>query len=105
ALRVYLILVHCYLRQIQLLTFPTRRSSDLSLRRVLRLSAPPRDRSEGAIRSPRGGPPPGDRETPGRGSAPPTRPVRLRGRGSGGDRKSTRLNSSHVKISYADVCL
>src|SRR5690606_40333972 len=25
--------------------------------------------------------------------------------GRGGDRKSTRLNSSHVKISYADFCL
>src|SRR5690606_41977973 len=28
-------------------------------------------------------------------------PVRVRDRGSGRDRKSTRLNSSHVKISYA----
>src|SRR5690606_39864949 len=27
------------------------------------------------------------------------------GRARGGDRKSTRLNSSHVKISYAVVCL
>src|SRR5690606_39590588 len=27
------------------------------------------------------------------------------GRGDGVDRKSTRLNSSHVKISYAGVCL
>src|SRR5690606_42039579 len=26
-------------------------------------------------------------------------------RGAGGDRKSTRLNSSHVKISYAVFCL
>ena len=25
--------------------------------------------------------------------------------GAGGDRKSTRLNSSHVKISYAVFCL
>src|SRR5690606_41952285 len=30
---------------------------------------------------------------------------RRTGRGSAGDRKSTRLNSSHVKISYAVFCL
>src|SRR5690606_40996134 len=30
---------------------------------------------------------------------------RLRRRRRGGDRKSTRLNSSHVKISYAVFCL
>src|SRR5690606_40323130 len=30
---------------------------------------------------------------------------RTAGRGSRGDRKSTRLNSSHVKISYAVFCL
>src|SRR3989442_7695551 len=39
----------------------------------------------------------------------PHRPlVRLRvdvGQGGGGDRKSTRLNSSHVRISYAVFCL
>src|SRR5690606_39730330 len=32
-------------------------------------------------------------------------PVRLIKRGAGQDRKSTRLNSSHVKISYAVFCL
>src|SRR5690606_41839574 len=31
--------------------------------------------------------------------------ARLTGAGFGGDRKSTRLNSSHVKISYAVFCL
>src|SRR5207245_9786663 len=43
---------------------------------------------------------------PPRGSAP--RPVPLRGRrrrGTGRDRKSTRLNSSHGSISYAVFCL
>src|SRR5437868_11049323 len=30
---------------------------------------------------------------------------RRRGRSGGGDRKSTRLNSSHVSISYAVFCL
>src|SRR5690606_42059489 len=36
------------------------------------------------------------------------RPIRVRGRAAQGrdrDRKSTRLNSSHVKISYAVFCL
>src|SRR5690606_40205335 len=33
------------------------------------------------------------------------RPPRGDGCGTGGDRKSTRLNSSHVKISYAVFCL
>src|SRR3989442_2548915 len=43
--------------------------------------------------------------------APPTttraasRPTRWRARRSGRDRKSTRLNSSHVRISYAVFCL
>src|SRR5205807_9183998 len=32
-------------------------------------------------------------------------PGRLGGRGAGGDRKSTRLNSSHLVISYAVFCL
>src|SRR5215208_4424612 len=37
---------------------------------------------------------------------PPTRsPSRARARGTRGDRKSTRLNSSHVAISYAVFCL
>src|SRR5437870_9037024 len=37
----------------------------------------------------------------------PRRPTRSRprGRGSDGDRKGTRLNSSHVAISYAVFCL
>src|SRR5436309_8841410 len=35
----------------------------------------------------------------------PCAPPLLRGAGRGGDRKSTRLNSSHVKISYAVFCL
>src|SRR5699024_12671515 len=65
-------------------SFPTRRSSDLipasvccSIERVreLRASAPTRSTSA---------PPPAD---------------------AAGDRKSTRLNSSHVSISYAVFCL
>src|SRR5436309_6019591 len=43
------------------------------------------------------------RSTP---SPPPPRPACARKfSGSSGDRKSTRLNSSHVKISYAVFCL
>src|SRR5690349_25046628 len=34
-----------------------------------------------------------------------SRPSSRRGRRTGGDRKSTRLNSSHVEISYAVFCL
>src|SRR5699024_11898992 len=34
----------------------------------------------------------------------PSEPIRSTG-GAGGDRKSTRLNSSHVSISYAVFCL
>src|SRR5690606_41864993 len=39
----------------------------------------------------------------GRGDRPDGRPAAVRV--AGGDRKSTRLNSSHVKISYAVFCL
>src|SRR3712207_8066803 len=35
----------------------------------------------------------------------PRRLAGARGRGRGGDRKSTRLNSSHANISYAVFCL
>src|SRR5690349_23069371 len=65
------------------------------------------------FRSHRPGPPRGH----GRGQRPPRPPGRRRGRGRGAprsrapadledpDRKSTRLNSSHVEISYAVFCL
>src|SRR5207302_9418176 len=36
---------------------------------------------------------------------PPPPPHRFHGENYWGDRKSTRLNSSHVKISYAVLCL
>src|SRR5439155_24631581 len=81
-------------------SFPTRRSSDLCHRR--------------AHRHPRPGPPSrrGGSPYPGvaRRSHFPGRP-RHRGGGSRtvalllGDRKSTRLNSSHVASSYAVFCL
>src|SRR5438874_8157442 len=68
-------------------SFPTRRSSDL----------PSRSRasdSRGFPRRPRA-----SRCSPSRPAAPP------RARRQPRDRKSTRLNSSHVEISYAVVCL
>src|SRR5690625_6459852 len=71
----------CYRSHPNLHSFPTRRSSDLR---------PPR-----AGRSPTRGVPP---------RRPGTPPGRRRG-GAGQDRKSTRLNSSHVAISYAVFCL
>src|SRR5690349_23346360 len=47
----------------------------------------------------------GRRSGRGRGSACPTWPARSYSRPSSTDRKSTRLNSSHVEISYAVFCL
>src|SRR5690606_41455106 len=79
-----------------LLSFPTRRSSDLAARAPVRncphlAAAAPvphdSDRGAGATRLFR-----------------PT-PRSWRGVGAPPDRKSTRLNSSHVKISYAVFCL
>src|SRR5438874_4259023 len=61
----------------------------LSLHDALPIS-PPRRRRERARRGPAG---------------PPLRPPRRGARPGRGDRKSTRLNSSHVEISYAVFCL
>src|SRR5690606_40065932 len=85
------------------LSFPTRRSSDLGLRGlpVARrrqfdwAGYSRRCRSSGARRTGGDPPPP---------SAPPAS-CRPSARSSARDRKSTRLNSSHVKISYAVFCL
>src|SRR5690606_40655461 len=79
-------------------SFPTRRSSDLCqgrhdhqpLRRRLEDTSTPRAQS----RAPR--------RFPGSDSRPCSLP---RCRRCARDRKSTRLNSSHVKISYAVFCL
>src|SRR5439155_2445779 len=68
-------------------SFPTRRSSDLLVK------------SQG----PRGFPP-GPRRRPNAAEKVSTAVGRSLGPG-GKDRKSTRLNSSHVAISYAVVCL
>src|SRR5690606_42099332 len=70
----------------------------LSLHDALPISAVP---ARGAVQPRRRGLAPNPR---GRPFAPPYRPRRRR-HGLGRDRKSTRLNSSHVKISYAVFCL
>src|SRR5690606_39458668 len=89
-------------------SFPTRRSSDLV--RMRRAPLQPMGRRGGAAarragsagrglaanRQRAGGPGPRGRRDP---STGPHDPVLLE------DRKSTRLNSSHVKISYAVFCL
>src|SRR5690606_41163690 len=79
-------------------SFPTRRSSDLpkphrSSRSPTATMAAPRLPSRPST-PPSGGSPSRTRVQASTGSPPPSE-----------DRKSTRLNSSHVKISYAVFCL
>src|SRR5690606_40576025 len=50
-------------------------------------------------------PPPDRGPTPGLGWGPGGKGISVPGPVAGVDRKSTRLNSSHVKISYAVFCL
>src|SRR5699024_12786219 len=74
-------------------SFPTRRSSDLRRRLRIRPCRPrPNSRGRG-------------RASPPRPASSPTFRVRVRGGLARPDRKSTRLNSSHVSISYAVFCL
>src|SRR5690606_41599017 len=80
-------------------SFPTRRSSDLRPPQGCRRGADPHpDRDRHLDHRPLG-PGGGTREQLQR-AAPPAW-----WQGHREDRKSTRLNSSHVKISYAVVCL
>src|SRR5688500_19660207 len=67
-----------------LLSFPTRRSSDLPSAHSRRRRRWPRPRT---------------------GPGPAACPPRDRGPRRSADRKSTRLNSSHLVISYAAFCL
>src|SRR2546426_4979448 len=71
--------------------FPTRRSSDLAPRPASHA----RTRSAAVLRAPRAGR--GERPQPARSRAASGPTAR--------DRKSTRLNSSHLVISYAVFCL
>src|SRR5690606_41425279 len=74
-------------------SFPTRRSSDLA-------AALPLRHDDRAGRHPLRG-----RGDPPRGLGLPDRTGQGEARHRPEDRKSTRLNSSHVKISYAVFCL
>src|SRR5690349_23978415 len=82
---IYKYAVHLYLH-----SFPTRRSSDLVGWSTTRTRSGRRSRKP--------------RATPAA-SRPPWRSRTSERRRSCGDRKSTRLNSSHVEISYAVFCL
>src|SRR5690606_42165630 len=87
-------------------SFPTRRSSDLRAGTVHAQTLGHDDHPPRLLRD-RGGDP-HVRHHLGDGSVGgPREPVRgsCRSRPRTGDRKSTRLNSSHVKISYAVFCL
>src|SRR5690606_41752340 len=92
-----------------LLSFPTRRSSDL--RSVAVEFRPPRPDERGGVprravlppRNPAATRPPAHADTAAAGHrGAPTAGSEVR---RTQDRKSTRLNSSHVKISYAVFCL
>src|SRR5690606_41909728 len=90
---------HCRQRPV-----PTRRSSDLPHPEARRVGASRRAARRGLETAP------GARGAEGRGHRPdPPAVARAAGCAGGGarsrDRKSTRLNSSHVKISYAVFCL
>src|SRR5690606_40046498 len=63
------------------------------------------ERPGGDHRDPRGRPAPAADRTGCRARAVVAGAAQATGAGAGGDRKSTRLNSSHVKISYAVFCL
>src|SRR5207253_7904009 len=99
----------CYLRLRHLHSFPTRRSSDLvRVCRVVTLMIGVREPEAGAVAE-RGLElePRVDEPLP-RGETTLRRPQcvrRLLPVGAPLDRKSTRLNSSHVAISYAVFCL
>src|SRR5688500_19669356 len=77
--------------------FPTRRSADLG-------RGPEAGGPRAALRG-RPGAPPHRRRWRGRGSPPPRGRARGTPARSRPDRKSTRLNSSHLVISYAVFCL
>src|SRR5699024_12375278 len=98
-----LLLLHCSAPPRDLHSFPTRRSSDLAVdkrpRNRRRRSSPRRPRSMvHRSRIPH-------RRNHREPAAHPSQITYRRGRLSVIDRKSTRLNSSHVSISYAVFCL
>src|SRR5690606_41715462 len=105
-LSLILLLIHTSAPQRVLHSFPTRRSSDLLRPAGDAEDAQDEDRLHDRRRR-AGRPVRQDRApVPAAPARPPRRdPAAADGRGSAADRKSTRLNSSHVKISYAVFCL
>src|SRR5690606_41993137 len=97
---LYLFRLQCSRDHYEPHSFPTRRSSDLRPRsRASRDLPADHPRRSGLLRAERG-----------RGAGLPRARGRRRlsdraGERAPSDRKSTRLNSSHVKISYAVFCL
>src|SRR5690606_40461031 len=102
ALNVRILFIQCYADHRDLHSFPTRRSSDLcgargdECGRAAAAVAPGGGELRRAGQAPVAGAPGGDGVVAGQWSV---------GSVVGRDRKSTRLNSSHVKISYAVFCL
>src|SRR5690625_6499885 len=93
---IFLFLLHSSVIHRDIRSFPTRRSSDLARR-----ARGPAALRGGFRMSADGGAP----DRPARGGPLPAASA-SRGRPRiAGDRKSTRLNSSHVAISYAVFCL
>src|SRR5690606_40678635 len=87
-------------------SFPTRRSSDLFTGRKLQAIAGfDRTRCGTKSSSTKASPSGGSKESTRRDSARQRLPLRPESDQPPIDRKSTRLNSSHVKISYAVFCL
>src|SRR5690606_39532495 len=102
---LYLFL-HSYARHRVLHSFPTRRSSDLSAhcrRRSLRRARTRRSPQRG--RDTRETTPTSARRRPSPDRCARRGPAPESASDERADRKSTRLNSSHVKISYAVFCL
>src|SRR5699024_12650610 len=94
-LKLYCFLLHCPAADPHLHSFPTRRSSDLPRLNGVVICSRLQASSLVATSSPR-------RSTSEKGTAQSLTTWLSR---SSSDRKSTRLNSSHVSISYAVVCL
>src|SRR5205814_10463736 len=91
---------HCYAAPRLLPSFPTRRSSDLPPPPPPNLPTPPRSLQQPATPEMPFAP------TPPAPPAPPTpQPLQPLFPPPPPDRKSTRLNSSHLGISYAVFCL
>src|SRR5437870_6513741 len=81
--------------------FPTRRSSDLDRPELAHGASRLLDGEPDVVERDLGG----ELQAVGAPGAEVARPVVVRAGERGGDRKSTRLNSSHVAISYAVFCL